>query len=191
MHATATVVHRSRKVARAGALQLLPPMSVMHYDTPQVTHEHDFMFDLRGYLLLEQAISPELVQSLNAAIDAVPPLEPQQWHGHVHRNDVSKAHCSSPRPRPRPRPSPFVRCYAAPRLSLTDCRSTVGARSGRARHSTRRAGATTCRTSSRAERRSRSSSTVPATSRGSSATPDTTACISTRPWSRSDGRARA
>jgi len=34
-------------------------MSVMHYDTPQVTQEHDFMFDLRGYLLLEQAISPE------------------------------------------------------------------------------------------------------------------------------------
>lgn len=110
-HATATVVHRSRKVARAGALQLLPPMSVMHYDTPQVTQEHDFMFDLRGYLLLEQAISPELVQSLNAAIDAVPPLEPQQWHGHVHRNDVSKAHCSSPRPRPRaPLNCALLRC---------------------------------------------------------------------------------
>ena len=63
----------------------------MTYDTPQVTQEHDFLFDLRGYLLLEQALSLEQVAALNGAIDVLPPLEPQQWHGHVHRNDYAEA----------------------------------------------------------------------------------------------------
>ena len=45
----------------------------------------DYFFDLRGYFALEQAISPEMVAAINAAIDAFPPLEPGEWHGHVQR----------------------------------------------------------------------------------------------------------
>eukprot|EP01047_Picozoa_sp_COSAG01_P072998 COSAG01_NODE_11767_length_1863_cov_1.434807_1_plen_181_part_00 len=62
----------------------------MIYDTPGVTPEDDFLFDLRGYLLLPGALPPRLVDELNGAIDAVPPLEPQEWYGYVHRNDYSE-----------------------------------------------------------------------------------------------------
>jgi hypothetical protein len=34
-------------------------MSVKTYGTPEVTKEHDFLFDLRGFLLLENALRPE------------------------------------------------------------------------------------------------------------------------------------
>lgn len=63
----------------------------MIYNTPEVTKEDDFLFDLRGYLLLPSALPERLVSELNDGIDAVPPLEPQQWFGHVHRNDYSES----------------------------------------------------------------------------------------------------
>ncbi len=44
----------------------------------------DYLFDLRGFLLLERAVSPEEVQKINRAIDAIPPLKPGQWFGNVH-----------------------------------------------------------------------------------------------------------
>ena len=43
-----------------------------------------FFFDLRGYLLLKQALSAEEVAEINAILDEAPPLEPGQWWGHVH-----------------------------------------------------------------------------------------------------------
>lgn len=43
-----------------------------------------YLFDLRGYLLLEGALSPELVSELNAGIDAILPLEPGEWYGYIH-----------------------------------------------------------------------------------------------------------
>ncbi len=42
-----------------------------------------YFFDLRGYLLLKGALSADEVAELNTGIDAIPPLEPGQWHGHV------------------------------------------------------------------------------------------------------------
>jgi ectoine hydroxylase-related dioxygenase (phytanoyl-CoA dioxygenase family) len=50
----------------------------------------DFFFDLRGYLVLEQAIEPELVDALNAAIDRVPSLEMGAWYGNAQRRDYTK-----------------------------------------------------------------------------------------------------
>jgi hypothetical protein len=43
-----------------------------------------YMFDLRGYLLLESALTPTEVAALNTGIDAVFPLEPGGWRGYVH-----------------------------------------------------------------------------------------------------------
>lgn len=45
----------------------------------------DYLFDLRGYLVLEQAIDPDHLGALNACIDRIPPLESNQWYGYVHR----------------------------------------------------------------------------------------------------------
>ncbi len=45
----------------------------------------DYLFDLRGYLFLSGALALEEVAALNDCLDTIPPLEPGQWHGHVHR----------------------------------------------------------------------------------------------------------
>ncbi len=43
-----------------------------------------YLFDLRGYILLKGALNSGEVQELNATLDAMPRLQPGQWHGHVH-----------------------------------------------------------------------------------------------------------
>jgi hypothetical protein len=43
----------------------------------------DYLFDLRGYLVLQGAAPPAQVQEINAAIDAIPPLENHAWWGRV------------------------------------------------------------------------------------------------------------
>lgn len=47
----------------------------------------DFMFDLNGYLVLKQAVQPDLVGQLNAAFDAFPDLASGDWWGNVQRLD--------------------------------------------------------------------------------------------------------
>jgi Phytanoyl-CoA dioxygenase (PhyH) len=47
----------------------------------------DYLFDLRGYLVLEQALEPGLVDDLNSALNGVPPIEPRGWWGNVQRSD--------------------------------------------------------------------------------------------------------
>jgi hypothetical protein len=42
-----------------------------------------YLFDLRGYLHLENALTPAEVAELNAGIDAIPPLTPGEWYGYV------------------------------------------------------------------------------------------------------------
>jgi ectoine hydroxylase-related dioxygenase (phytanoyl-CoA dioxygenase family) len=51
----------------------------------------DFMFDLHGYLILKQAVGPELVGALNRAIDELPPLEYGQWLGNAQRRDYTSS----------------------------------------------------------------------------------------------------
>jgi ectoine hydroxylase-related dioxygenase (phytanoyl-CoA dioxygenase family) len=46
----------------------------------------DYLFDLRGYIVLRQAVEPELVDDLNHALDGVPQLQPGGWWGNVQRS---------------------------------------------------------------------------------------------------------
>lgn len=43
-----------------------------------------YLFDLRGYLILENALTPAEVDELNAGIDALLPAESGEWIGYVH-----------------------------------------------------------------------------------------------------------
>jgi hypothetical protein len=47
----------------------------------------DYLFDLRGYIILKQAAAPELIDRLNQAIDPYLDLEYLQWRGNVQRFD--------------------------------------------------------------------------------------------------------
>ncbi len=47
----------------------------------------DYLFDLRGFLILRGAASQDLVQKLNTALDNFPTLEWGQWNGNVQRFD--------------------------------------------------------------------------------------------------------
>lgn len=47
----------------------------------------DYLFDLRGYVILRGAIEPDLVADLNRAFDEFPALEYKAWHGNVQRFD--------------------------------------------------------------------------------------------------------
>ena len=49
-----------------------------------VTDLENYLFDLRGYLHLEGALTGDEVKDLNYCLDAIPPLEPGDWYGHVH-----------------------------------------------------------------------------------------------------------
>lgn len=51
----------------------------------------DFLFDLRGYLVLEQAVEPALIDGLNAAFDTFPQLEYSEWWGNAQRRDYNGA----------------------------------------------------------------------------------------------------
>ncbi len=47
----------------------------------------DYLFDLRGFIILKNAVSPELVERLNRAIDPFLDLQYLEWRGNVQRFD--------------------------------------------------------------------------------------------------------
>jgi ectoine hydroxylase-related dioxygenase (phytanoyl-CoA dioxygenase family) len=49
----------------------------------------DFLFDLRGYLVLENAVEPELLAELNAEIDNFPAMQMGEWLGNAQRRDYT------------------------------------------------------------------------------------------------------
>ncbi len=49
-----------------------------------ISAREEFFFDLRGYLLLKGALSPDEVADINRAIDGLLPMQPGEWKGHVH-----------------------------------------------------------------------------------------------------------
>ncbi len=51
------------------------------------TEMEEYLFDLRGYIMLKGALDKEHVAQLNAGIDSLLPMEPESWNGHVHRQD--------------------------------------------------------------------------------------------------------
>ena len=58
-------------------------------DPRQPTALDDFLFDLRGYIILKQAVERDLVDDLNRAIDELPALEYGQWYGNAQRRDYT------------------------------------------------------------------------------------------------------
>lgn len=56
--------------------------------TRQPSDLDDYLFDLRGYLILREAIDPDLLGRLDRAFDEFPQdLEPWGWWGNVQRSD--------------------------------------------------------------------------------------------------------
>ena len=49
----------------------------------------DFLFDLNGYLIIKNAVAPALLDDLNHAFDAFPPLAPMEWWGNAQRRDYT------------------------------------------------------------------------------------------------------
>lgn len=43
----------------------------------------EYLFDLRGYTMIEQAIDGDHLRAINAWLDALPPLELNQWYGNI------------------------------------------------------------------------------------------------------------
>ena len=43
-----------------------------------------YLFDLRGYIVLPNALTLEEVAELNDDLDAIPPMEAGEWYGYVH-----------------------------------------------------------------------------------------------------------
>ena len=56
----------------------------MSTDVLQPTASEIFLFDLRGYLLLENALSAAEVAACNAEVDDILPLAVGQWAGYIH-----------------------------------------------------------------------------------------------------------
>src|SRR4028119_1534795 len=52
--------------------------------TDMQAYENDYLFDLLGYRVLEQAISPDQLQRINDWVDAQPPRQPGDWVGNIH-----------------------------------------------------------------------------------------------------------
>lgn len=43
-----------------------------------------YLFDLRGFIALDQALTSAEVADLNACLDTIPPLQPGEWYGYIH-----------------------------------------------------------------------------------------------------------
>ncbi len=48
-----------------------------------------YLFDLRGYILIENALTASEVAALNAGIDEIMPLKAGEWYGDVHSQHLS------------------------------------------------------------------------------------------------------
>jgi len=46
-----------------------------------------YLFDLRGYLVLRNAVSKNQVAAMNETLDQMPDMEPGDWYGYVHREN--------------------------------------------------------------------------------------------------------
>lgn len=50
----------------------------------------DYLFDLRGYVILENAVDADLLARLNTTFDNFPDIEPGQWWGNAQRRDYTR-----------------------------------------------------------------------------------------------------
>ena len=51
------------------------------------TELEKYLFDLNGFIILENALSQEEVAALNASVDALLPMENDTWDGYIHATD--------------------------------------------------------------------------------------------------------
>lgn len=49
-----------------------------------ITDLDDYLFDLRGYLVLPGALTEEEVAALNGGLNEIPSMKPPEWYGYVH-----------------------------------------------------------------------------------------------------------
>jgi hypothetical protein len=57
-------------------------------ETVMPTDYEIYSFDLDGYVVLKGALSLAEVSELQRQLDAIPPIAPNAWHGHVHRENL-------------------------------------------------------------------------------------------------------
>lgn len=58
---------------------------------PRVPTElDDFLFDLRGYLVLKDVVDEDFLDDLNRAFDNFPDLDPGEWWGNAQRRDYTE-----------------------------------------------------------------------------------------------------
>jgi hypothetical protein len=51
----------------------------------------EYLFDLRGYLVLEGALTKKHVKEINDGLDRIPALAPGEWHGYIHREKTEES----------------------------------------------------------------------------------------------------
>lgn len=51
---------------------------------------YDYLFDLQGYFVIEQAVDASLVEDVNSVLDAIPDLPPGGWWGNVQRTGTTQ-----------------------------------------------------------------------------------------------------
>ena len=56
------------------------------------TEMEEYLFDLRGYLVLKEALNTDHIAALNTELEMYRALEPDQWCGNVHRAAGVGAH---------------------------------------------------------------------------------------------------
>ena len=63
----------------------------MPLSSPQQTPSalDDYWFDLRGYLILENVLTPQQIDALNTAFDRFPDIAPGEWVGNSQRRDYT------------------------------------------------------------------------------------------------------
>ena len=49
-----------------------------------VSDRDKYFFDLRGFIVVRNAISSQEVCDLNECLDAIPPMKAGEWYGHIH-----------------------------------------------------------------------------------------------------------
>jgi hypothetical protein len=57
----------------------------------QPTAMDDYLFDLRGYLHLKNAVDVDHVKAMNDILNTFPKIAPGEWHGNVHRDPIPQS----------------------------------------------------------------------------------------------------
>ena len=54
----------------------------------QPTEMEEYLFDLRGYIVLKNAVEADHLAKINAIVDTYLDVEPDGWRGWVHRAEI-------------------------------------------------------------------------------------------------------